>query len=155
MTKETDKRFQLIKKKLIEPPILALPEFDNVFQVDCDASHNGIGGVLSQENRPVMFYGEKLNESRIKYSTYEKEFYAIIHALRHWNHYLIQREFILFSDHGTIKVIHGQHKLIPRHAKWVSFLQEYTFTIKHKVGTQNKVADALSRKTSLLATSKV
>jgi hypothetical protein len=108
---------------LIEPPILALPEFDNAFQVDCDASHNGIDGVLSQENRAITFYSEKLNGSRIKYSTYEKEFYAIIHTLRHWRHYLIQREFILFSDDEAMKVINGQHKLIPRHAKWVSFLQ--------------------------------
>ena len=96
-----------------------------------------------------------MNGSRIKYSTYEKEFYAIIQALRHWRQYLIQQEFILFSDHEALKYIHGQHKLIPRHAKWAAYLQEHAFTIKHKARTRKKLADALSRKTSLPATLRV
>lgn len=121
-----------------EAPVLALPDFDKVFEVDCDASKVGIGAVLSQEGRPIAFYSEKLNGSRCQYSTYDVEFYAIVRALKHWEHYLVQREFILNSDHEALKFIKSQQHLSQRHAKWVSFLQRFTFTIKYKVGIQNK-----------------
>ncbi|KAJ9547219.1 hypothetical protein OSB04_019762 [Centaurea solstitialis] len=72
----------------------------------------------------------------------------------HWQHYLISKEFILHSDHEALKYIQGQHKLQPRHAKWVEFLQAFNFTIKQKAGKFNKGADALSRRHSLLSSLK-
>ena len=65
---------------------------------------------------------------------------------------MVQREFILYSDHEAPKYINGQHKINSRHAKWIAYLQEFTFSLKHKSGTQNKVADALSRRMNLLTT---
>ncbi|XP_017255857.2 transposon Ty3-I Gag-Pol polyprotein isoform X1 [Daucus carota subsp. sativus] len=154
-TQEAEESFQLIKRKISAAPVLALPDFDKVFEVDCDASKVGIGAVLSQEGRPIAFYSEKLTGSRCHYSTYDAEFYAIIQALKHWEHYLVQREFILNSDHEALKFINSQQHLSQRHAKWVSFLQRFTFTIRHKAGIQNKVADALSRKASFLTEMRV
>ncbi|GJX07267.1 RNA-directed DNA polymerase [Tanacetum coccineum] len=113
------KAFDILKAKVTEAPVLALPNFDEVFQVECDASGVGIGGVL--------------------------KFYAIVRTLDTWRRYLLSNEFVLFSDHEALKFINGQHKLKPRHAKLVEFIQAFSFVIRHKVGSDNQVANALSR----------
>jgi RNase H-like domain found in reverse transcriptase len=97
-------------------PIFSLSNFE------CDASSMGIGVILNQEGRPIAFFSEKHSNSRKNYTTYYKEFYAIVRALGHWRHYLISKEFILYSDHEALKCINGQHKLKPNHARWVKFL---------------------------------
>ncbi|KAE8663201.1 putative Quercetin 3-O-methyltransferase 1 [Hibiscus syriacus] len=148
-SEEAEAIFQLVKQKMTEAPVLALPDFDKVFEVNCDASGIGFGSVLSQAGRPVAFFSEKLSGSKKNYSTYDLEFYAIVQSLKHWRHYLVQKEFILFTDHEALKYINGQNKLSRRHAKWVAYLQEFIFTLRHQAGSLNRVADALSRRTFL------
>jgi len=123
-----------------------------VFEVKCDASGVGIGAVITQEGRPLAYLSEKLNEAKCKYSTYDKEFSAIVRALEHCRPYLVGGEFILHSDHEALKFVQGQHNLNPRHAKWVEYLQAFHFVIHHKSGHLNKGADALSRRHIILST---
>lgn len=65
---------------------------------------------------------------------------------------MAHNEFILYSDHEALKHLHTQDKLSARHAKWASYLQQFTFVIKHKSGALNKVAHALSRRANILTT---
>jgi hypothetical protein len=92
----------MLKRKITEQLVLVLPYFQKTFQVKCDASGFVIGVVLSQEDRPIAYFNEKLNEAKIKYSTYDNEFYAIIQALKKWRHYLIPKEFVLYSDNHAL-----------------------------------------------------
>lgn len=151
-THEAHAAFELIKQRLTTAPVLVLPDFSATFELHCDTSKLGIGAVLSQNSRPVTFFSEKLAGARGRYSTYDVEFYAVVQAIRHWRHYLIHRDFIIFTDHDALKHLDSQVKVSARHANWIAYLQQFTFTIRHKSGKLNRVADALSRRHSLLRT---
>jgi hypothetical protein len=102
---EAEKSFNLLKRKITEQPILVLPDFSKTFQVRCDTSGFAIGAVLSQDDRPVTYFSEKLNEAKVKYSTYDKEFYAVIQSLKKWRHYLVPKEFVLYSDNYALQFV--------------------------------------------------
>ena len=75
--------FKEVKKKLTQALVLELPCFDKVFEVEREASGVGIGGVSTEEGKPLAFFSGKLCDSRRKYSTYDKEFYAIVRCSEH------------------------------------------------------------------------
>ena len=82
----------------------------------CDASVVGIGAVLLQDNRPIAFFSEKVGEARSEWSVYELEFFAVVRTLKDWEHYLIQREFVLYTDHQALKHINNQVSINRMHA---------------------------------------
>ena len=82
-TKEADDAFQLIKVRLTTAPILVLPDFSKPFELHCDASKVDIGPVLCQNGRPIAYFSEKLSRSKVRYSTYDVEFYALVQTIRH------------------------------------------------------------------------
>jgi hypothetical protein len=114
--------------------------------VICHASGVAIGEVLSQDNRPNAYFSEKLNDTKKICSTYDKEFYAMIQALNKWRHYLIPKEFVLYSDNQALQFITKQENLNQRHAKWVEFIHNFTFVTKHISGSAKKFVDALSKR---------
>ncbi|KAL9260331.1 Retrovirus-related Pol polyprotein from transposon 17.6-like protein [Drosera capensis] len=98
-----------------------------------------------EEGQPIAYFSEKLHGAHLRYSTYEKEFYALVRALQTWQHYLWLNQFVIHTDHESLKHLRGQDKLSTRHAKWVEFIETFPYVIKYKQGKENVVADALSK----------
>jgi hypothetical protein len=92
-----------------------------------------------------------LSRASLNYSTYDKELYALVRVLETWQHYLWPKEFVIHSDHESLKHIRGQAKMNKRHAKWVEFIGTFPYIIKHKKGKGNVIADALSRRYTMLS----
>jgi hypothetical protein len=145
-----EKAFTILKDKLTYAPLLQLPDFNKTFELECDASGIGLGGVLLQDGKPVAYFSEKLSRPILNYSTYDKELYALVRTLEIWQHYLWPKEFVIHSDHEALKHIHSQGKLNRRHAKWVEFIESFPYVIKHMKGKENIIVDALSRRYTLL-----
>jgi hypothetical protein len=87
-----------------------------------------------------------LKEHERNYATHDLELAAIVHALKKWRHYLMGRRFELRTDHNGLKYLFDQPTLNARQSRWLEFLCEYDFDIKHIKGKENKVVDALSRR---------
>ncbi|RDY10227.1 Retrovirus-related Pol polyprotein from transposon 17.6, partial [Mucuna pruriens] len=111
------KAFNLLKDKLTNVHLLCLPNFDKAFEIECDASGVGIGAALIQESKPIEYLGEKLSGETLNYSTYDKELYFLVRTLQFWKHYLWPREFIIHSDHQSLKFLKSHGRLQKRHAK--------------------------------------
>ena len=88
----------------------------------------------------------------LKYPTYYKELYALVRTLEPWKHYLWPKEFVIHTDHESLKHLKGQHKLNKIHARWVEFIETFPYVIRYKQGRENVVADALSRRYALIST---
>ena len=92
-----------------------------------------------------------LNGPTLNYSVYDKKLYALARSLETWQHYLLPKEFVVHSGHESLKHLKGQLKLNKRHAKWSKFIESFSHIVKYKKGKKNIVADALSRRHTLLS----
>ncbi|GJS71992.1 retrovirus-related pol polyprotein from transposon 17.6 [Tanacetum coccineum] len=138
--------FQLLKQKLCEAPILALPEGNDDFVVYCDASHQGLGAVLMQREKVIAYASRQLKPNEENYTTYDLELGAVVFALKIWRHYLYGTKCTVFTDHKSLQHILDQKELNMRQRRWLELLADYDCEIRYHPGKANVVADALSRK---------
>jgi hypothetical protein len=131
---------------LTTAPILKVADPDKDFTICVDASKEGLGGVLTQEGHIICYESRKLKEHERNYVTHDLELAAVIHALKMWRHYIMGRKFLLLTDNSGVKYLFSQPDLNARQARWLAFLSEFDFEVRHIKGKENKVADALSRR---------
>jgi hypothetical protein len=131
---------------LTSAPILRIVDPEEDFIVCTDACNEGLGGVLSQNGFVICYESRKLKDHERNYATHDLELAAIVHALRKWRHYLMGKRFELRIDHNGMKYLFDQPNLNARQRRWLEFLREYDFDIKHIKGKENKVVDALNKK---------
>ncbi|GJW61429.1 retrotransposon-related protein [Tanacetum coccineum] len=142
---EAQSAFEELKEAMAQAPVLALPDFNKTFIVETDASGCGIGAVLQQEGHPIAFHSKTLAPKHQSLSTYEKEFLAVLMALKKWRGYLLDRHFKIKTDHFSLKYLMGQRLTTPFQTKWLPKLLGFDYEISYKSGSENVVADALSR----------
>ncbi|GKB57930.1 putative mitochondrial protein [Tanacetum coccineum] len=123
---------------------MSLPNFQNVFIVET-ASGVGIGAVLQQEGHHIAFLSKKLSPKYQALSTYEKAFLAILMALEQWKGYLLERHFKIKRDHFSFKYLLNHILTTPFQAKWLCKMLGYDYEITCKKGSENVVADVISR----------
>ncbi|KAK9042484.1 hypothetical protein V6N11_017554 [Hibiscus sabdariffa] len=143
------KAFNLLKQKLVTAPIVEPPDWKLPFELMCDVSDYVVGAVLGQRKgkifHPIYYASKTINDAQVNYTTTEKEMLAVIFAFDKFRSYLIGTKVIVHTDHSTIKYLLSKKDAKPRLIRWILLLQEFDIEIIDRKGTENQVADHLSR----------
>ncbi|GKC11896.1 putative reverse transcriptase domain-containing protein, partial [Tanacetum coccineum] len=142
---EQESAFQLLKQKLREAPILALPERNDDFVVYYDASHQGLGAVLMQREKVIAYASRQQKPHEENYTIHDLELGVVVFALKIWRHYLYGTKCTVFTNHKSLQHILDQKELNMRQRRWLELLADYDCEIRYHTGKANVVADALSR----------
>ncbi|KAM1175357.1 hypothetical protein ACFX19_028369 [Malus domestica] len=146
---ECEKAFKHLKEMLTSAPIIRPPDWSMPFELMCDASDYALGAVLGQrkDKQPhVIYYASRtLNDAQLNYSTTEKELLAVVFALDKFRSYLLGTKVIIYTDHAALKYLLTKKEAKPRLIRWMLLLQEFDIEIRDKKGSENVVADHLSR----------
>jgi len=145
--------FTQLKAVVTSPPVLRLPDFTKDFVIECDASGSGLGAVLMQEGHPIAFFSHALKGRALLLSTYDKELLSLVSAVQKWRPYLLGRPFRVKTDQQALKYLLEQKVATVPQQRWISKLMGYDFIIEYKRGSENRVADVLSRQFDPLTSS--
>ena len=149
-TPETIRALEKFKIAITSVPVLWHADFSKRFFIQCIASDYGIIAVLYQlndrdEEHPIAFYSEKLNNCQRNYTVTEKECLAAVMAVKKFRPYVEMMPFTIITDHASLKWLMSLKDLTGRLARWSLQLQSFDFEIMHRKGSENIVADMLSR----------
>ncbi|KAH9762999.1 hypothetical protein KPL70_001024 [Citrus sinensis] len=141
--------FGELKKALITSPVVIAPDWTLPFKLMCDASDHSVGAVLGQRKNKVfhsIYYASKtLTQAQINYTTTEKELLAVVFAFVKFRAYLVGTKVTLYTDHAAIKHLISKKDAKSRLMRWILLLREFDLEIKDRKGTENQVADHLSK----------
>ena len=138
---------EAIKRVIMTLPVLAYFDKTKKHTIQCDASKKGLGAVLLQESKPVMYVSRALTETEQRYSNIERELLAIVFALERLNHYTFRRTITVQSDHQPLQSIWKKFivSTSPRLQRLLLRLAHYDINIEFLHGKENVIADTLSR----------
>jgi hypothetical protein len=102
-TPRREASFQELKKRLTMSPILTMPDMEKPFSIYCNASGQGLGCVLMQDNHVMVYASRQLRKHEEKYPTHDLELVAVVRALKAWRHYIISKRCEVYSDHKSLK----------------------------------------------------
>ena len=149
LDKDCKDAFNNLKDLLTSAPIIQPPNWNLPFELMCDASNYAVGAVLGQRVGKIphaIYYASRtLNDAQLNYSTTEKELLSVIFALDKFRSYLIGTKVIVYSDHAALRYLLTKKDSKPRLIRWILLLQEFDLEIRDKKGSDNVVADHLSR----------
>ncbi|CAA7026181.1 unnamed protein product [Microthlaspi erraticum] len=148
------KSFEKLKEHLTQTPILVLPKMGIPYVVFTDASGSGLGCVLTQKERVIVYASRQLRKHEVNYPTHDLELAAVVFALTIWRAYLYGEKAQIMTDHKSLKYIFTQGELNLRQRRWVEKLADYDLEITYHPGKANQVADALSRRRVNASTTK-
>jgi len=142
----------LTEERFTTAPMLVMSDPTKKHKIECDASDYAMAqAVLSQleENglwQPIAYFSKSMLNAERNYNIYDKELLAIIKALKEWRHYIqgLPHPVEIWMDHKNLEYIMTSQNLTRRQKRWSLTLVEYDFTLHHKPGRVNDVADALS-----------
>ena len=127
-------------------PVLALPNANNPFILDTDASNYAIGAELIQVQngveRTIAYSCFALTHGQLNYCTTRKELLAVVRFTRHYRHYLLGREFTVRTDHSSLTWLLNFREPQGQLARWLEELSQYHMTVQHRPGKQHVNADA-------------
>ncbi|OMO62746.1 reverse transcriptase [Corchorus capsularis] len=141
--------YKVEKGTYLSDPIMVAPDWSLPFEVMCDASDYAVGAVLGQKQDKrlhVIYYASKvLDNAQINYATTEKELLAVVYAFEKFRSYLVGSRVVVYTDHSALKYLLIKKDTKPRLIRWIPLLQEFDLEIRDKKGSENLVADHLSR----------
>jgi hypothetical protein len=138
--------FEQLKKRLMSPPVLVMPDLQKGFDIYCDACGQGLGCVLMQEGHVIAYASHQLRKHELNYPTHDLELAVVVHTLKIWRHYIMGTKCQVYTDHNSLKYIFTQKDLNLRQRRWLELIKDYDLEIHYHPGKANLVADALSRK---------
>ena len=143
--------FEELKQRVCDDVELAYPDFEKTFYLSVDASLEGLGAVLEQEDddgkmRPLAFASRRTTDAEKKYDAHKLEFLALRWAVvDQFAEYLSCGHFIIYTDNNPLTYIMKKKQLDAIAQRWVTALADFNFVIEYKPGRTNVKADALSR----------
>ncbi|GJX80026.1 putative reverse transcriptase domain-containing protein [Tanacetum coccineum] len=136
--------FQLLKQKLCNAPLLALPEGSENCVVNCNASYKGLGAVLMQKEKVITYASRQLKVHEKNYTTHDLELGAVVFALKMWRHYMYGTKCVVFINHKSLQHILDQKELNIRQQRWLELLSDYDCEIRYHPGKANVILSAQS-----------
>ncbi len=131
-----------VKATIAKDVVLAYPDLSKVFEIYTDASSKQLGAVITQDNRPIAFFSQKLSNMQHKYSVTKIELLAIVKTLKEFKGMLWGQNIKVFTDHANL-MRDAQGLTSDRVYRWRLLLGEYRPKIIYIKGIHNTVADTV------------